>query len=128
MKILLFGEFSGFFNCLKDGLMALGHEVFLASNGDGRKDYPSDFRWDSHRSKNWGKFAPFYNVANVMLHKELLVGYDVVLLICPNLFSRYTWLNRIPYDFLRKHNKKVYLSGAGTDAHMFDYWYNSNTQ
>lgn len=128
MKILLFGEFSGFFNCLKDGLMALGHEVFLASNGDGRKDYPSDFRWDSHRSKNWGKFAPFYNVANVMLHKELLVGYDVVLLICPNLFSRYTWLNRIPYDFLRKHNKKVYLSGAGTDAHMFDYWYNSNTK
>lgn len=126
MKILLFGEYSGFFNCLKDGLVALGHDVFLASNGDYTKNYPSDFRWDSHRSNNWGKFAPFYNVANIMLHKKLFMGYDVVLLIGPNNISQYTWLNRIPYDFLRKHNKKVYLSGAGISAHLFDYWYNSH--
>lgn len=37
MKILLFGEFSGFFNCLKDGLMALGHEVFLLAMEMGGK-------------------------------------------------------------------------------------------
>lgn len=128
MRILLFGEFSGFFNCLKDGLIALGHEVFLASNGDGKKDYPSDFRWDSHRSGKWGKIAPFYNTANIMLHKDLFSGYDAVLLICPNIISRYTWLNRIPYDYLRKHNKKVYLSGAGECAHIFDYWYNSDSK
>ena len=88
MKILLFGEYSGFFNCLKDGLVALGHDVFLASNGDYTKNYPSDFRWDSHRSNNWGKFAPFYNVANIMLHKKLFMGYDVVLLIGPNNISQ----------------------------------------
>lgn len=29
MKILLFGEFSGLFTCLKEGLVALGHDVFL---------------------------------------------------------------------------------------------------
>lgn len=127
MKILLFGEFSGFFNCLKDGLVALGHEVFLASNGDCKKDYPSDFRWDSHRSYRWGKIAPIYNTANILLHKNILSGYDVVLLVEPNnISSRYSWLNRIPYDYLRKHNKRVYLSGAGITAHLFDYWYNSD--
>ena len=46
MRILLVGEYSGLFNCLKDGLIALGHEVFLASDGDAYRDYPSDFRWD----------------------------------------------------------------------------------
>lgn len=59
MKILLFGEFSGFFTCLKDGLTALGHEVFLASSGDGFKNYPSDFRWDSHFLLSWGQVPQF---------------------------------------------------------------------
>jgi len=127
MKLLLFGEYSGFFNCLKDGLQALGHTVFLASNGDGFKDYPSDFRWDSCFSRQrLGRFAPFYNVANIFAHKELFMGYDVVLLIAPNNISRYTWLNRSVYDFLFENNKKVYLSGAGISALLFDYWYNSN--
>ena len=46
MRILLFGEFSGLFNCLKEGLVALGHEVYLVSDGNGFKNYPSDFRYD----------------------------------------------------------------------------------
>ena len=110
MKILLFGEYSGFFNCLKDGLVALGHEVFLASNGDGSKDYPSDFRWDSHFSRQkLGRMAPFYNVANIFTHKNLFSGYDVVLLIDPNNIARYTWLNRPIYDFLLKNNKNLLI-------------------
>ena len=129
MKILLFGEYSGFFNCLKEGLVALGHEVFLASNGDGSKDYPSDFRWDSHFSRQkLGRMAPFYNVANIFTHKNLFSGYDVVLLIDPNNIARYTWLNRPIYDFLLKNNKKVYLSGSGDTALMFNYWYNTDTK
>ena len=126
MRILLFGEYSGFFNCLKDGLIALGHDVFLASNGDGPKDFPSDFRWDS---KIWkgriSRIAPFYNVANIMLHKKMFSGYDVVLLIAPNNISQYTWLNRIPYDSLLENNKKVFLSGAGITPRVFNYWYNT---
>lgn len=113
-------------NCLKDGFLALGHEVFLASDGDDIKDLPSDFRWDSHRSKNWGRWGKLYNVANIMLHKNLFRGYDAVLLIAPNNVSMQTWLNRIPYDYIRENNRKVFLSGAGSTAHLFDYWYNSN--
>lgn len=37
MRILLLGEFSAFHKNLKEGLVALGHEVVLASHGDGWK-------------------------------------------------------------------------------------------
>lgn len=128
MKILLFGEFSGFFNCLKDGLVALGHEVFLASNGDIFKDYPSDFRWDAHIATKLGPFGPIFNFGNIMLHRDKLKGFDVVLLIEPNNISRFRTLNAPVYEYLLKHNNKVFLSGSGDNASMFDYWYNSNTK
>lgn len=129
MKILLFGEYSGFFNCLKDGLVALGHDVFLASaNGDGIKNFPSDFKWEGKNYKIFEKLklGAFYHVGNIMLNKKLFSGYDVVLLIAPNEVSYRNWLNRIPYDYILNHNKKVFLSGAGITTHLFEYWYNSN--
>lgn len=129
MKILLFGEFSGLFNCLKDGLLALGHDVFLVSGGDGFKNLPSDFRWDSHFSlQRLGRMAPIYNFANIFAHKELLSGYDIVLLISPVCLSRYLCFTKPIYDFLFKNNKKVFLCGSGDNAIMFDYWYNSDTK
>ncbi len=42
MKILLIGEFSRLHNSLKEGLVALGHEVVLIGNGDGFKNYAVD--------------------------------------------------------------------------------------
>lgn len=128
MKILLFGEYSGFFNCLKDGLVALGHDVFLASaNGDGMKNFPSDFKWEGKHYKIFEKarLGALYRVGNIVMHRNLFSGYDVVLLIAPNDVSCTTWLNRIPYDYILKNNKTVYLSGAGITAHLFDYWYKS---
>jgi glycosyltransferase involved in cell wall biosynthesis len=43
MKILLLGEFSRLHNSLKEGLVALGHEVFILGTGDSFKKYPVDF-------------------------------------------------------------------------------------
>ena len=42
MKILFVGEFSRLHNSLKEGLLALGHEVVLVNNGDGFKNFPAD--------------------------------------------------------------------------------------
>ena len=129
MKILLFGEYSGFFNCLKDGLVTLGHEVSLVSfNGDGVKNFPSDFKWEGKHYAQWQKvgLGAVYATGNLMHNRNLLKGYDVVLLIAPNEVSYRVWLNKIPYKYIRKHNKRVYLSGAGITAHLFEYWYNSN--
>jgi glycosyltransferase involved in cell wall biosynthesis len=43
MHILLVGEYSRLHNSLKEGLLALGHTVVLVSDGDGFKQYPSDY-------------------------------------------------------------------------------------
>ncbi|MES1181368.1 MAG: glycosyltransferase family 1 protein, partial [Flavobacterium sp.] len=42
MRILLLGEYSRLHNSLKEGLVALGHEVIIVSTGDGFKNYPAD--------------------------------------------------------------------------------------
>lgn len=129
MKILLFGEFSGFYNCLKDGFKALGHDVFLASDGDNFKNLPSDFRWDANVGEKLGKLKTVFNYANIMFHRKKFTGYDVVLLIAANnISSKKLWLNKPIYDFILANNKKVYLSGAGVNGLIFDYWYDSNSK
>lgn len=42
MKILLIGEYSRLHNSLKEGLVALGHQVTIVGTGDGFKGYPTD--------------------------------------------------------------------------------------
>lgn len=127
MKILLFGEYSGFFNCLKDGFAALGHEVFMASDGNAYKNFPSDFRWDANTKGKLGKLTPIISATNIWFHKNLLVGYDIVLLVGPNIISsKKLWLNNPIYKYVISHNKLVYLSGAGISATLFDFWYDSN--
>lgn len=126
MRILLFGEFSGLFTNLKEGLVAEGHDVFFASSGDGYKNYPADFRWDVKLRK-----APLFlrfvlGVINIFLHKKCLRGYDVVLLVSPMLFHQYVFLNKVVYSFLLKNNKKVFLSGTGLTPMSLTYWFNSN--
>lgn len=117
----MIGEYSGYFNCLKNGFQKLGHTVFLASPGDGFKNYPSDFRWDSHL--HLGKFQKFYNYSNVLLHLPKLSGYDVVLFISPSLFGRFSVTNKPVYNYLIKHNKLSYLVGAGLYSYSNKYWY-----
>lgn len=128
MKILLFGEYSGLANCMKDGFVALGHEVFLASDGNRYKDFPSDFRWDAHTNGKMGKFHAPFCAANIWLHKSLLEGYDVVYLMAPNYVSTHEWLNSPIYKYLFEHNNKIYLGGTGMIGQSFDYWYESNTK
>ena len=125
MKILLFGEFSGFYNSLKEGLVAEGHQVYLASNGDGTKNYPSDFRWDI-KMRAPLKIRLSLEVLNIFLHKKYFKGYDAVLLMSPLLFGPYLFLNRIVYNFLIKNNKKVFLSGTGLTPYSLTFWYNTD--
>jgi glycosyltransferase involved in cell wall biosynthesis len=52
MKILLIGEYSRLHNSLKEGLVALGHEVTIVSSGDGFKQYSSDYSIASKSIEN----------------------------------------------------------------------------
>jgi glycosyltransferase involved in cell wall biosynthesis len=121
MKILLFGEYSGLFNCLKDGFLSLGHEVFLASDGDSFKNYPSDYRYDLH-FKGWK--GNVISLVNVFAHLKRFTGFDIVLIISPNPLHKQLYSNKI-IEFLMNQNGKVFLSGAGLNAISFDFWHKS---
>lgn len=126
MKILLFGEFSGLFSCLKRGLVELGHEVYFVSDGNGYKNYPADFRYDSYKSIKFGRFRSPYNVANLWLHKKRLKGYDIVFFMDPTVVSKHVTWNAPLYRYMIKNNRKSFLCGAGDTAIMIDYWLQSN--
>ena len=126
MKILLFGEFSGLFNCLQEGLRALGHEVTLVSDGNGYRNYPSDFRYDMGFLNKCGRFSTPLKYYNLWLNRKKLKGYDVVYFMDPSIVSRHVKWNAPLYRYMIAHNKTSFLCGAGDTSIMVDYWLNSN--
>ena len=114
MKILLIGEYSNVHATLAEGLRALGHHVTVVSDGDGWKNYSRDI----DVSRTPGKLGGILLMARLYMLLSKLRGYDVVQLINPMFFElkaeRLFWF----YNYLRKHNKKVFLGAFGMDY----YW------
>ena len=71
MKILLFGEYSGFFNQLKNGLLKNNCEVTLAARQDGFKNYDVDINLEG---SFWRK-NPFNYIRQGIFK---LTSYDIV--------------------------------------------------
>lgn len=135
MRILLIGEYSRLHNSLKEGLLELGHEVILVSDGDGFKQYPSDFYITPkvlvNRFFNIPRQVFFrifkYDIAQIergikfyrLLSK--FKNYDVVQLInevpikTDHLFEKFL-LNK-----LIKQNKKTFLLCCGVDYTIVKY-------
>lgn len=119
MRVLLIGEYSGFHNALKEGLIELGNEALLAAHGDGFKSFPADILWDSAGSGLWSKLNKFRRViASVSKLKE----YDVVQFINPEIFSLKFGFNERAIKHLIKNNDKSFLVVAGDDCVVWDYW------
>ncbi|WP_084244380.1 glycosyltransferase [Planomicrobium okeanokoites] len=118
MKVLLLGEFSGFFNNLRDGLTELGHEVDMSSSGDGWKMVAKGNikLFSNHKNVYLRKFLSlYYQLKN--LHK--LKGYDVVQIVSPDIFGNIRFgYNKWILTKIAKNNKKIILSNAG------DHYYN----
>ena len=119
MKILLIGEYSNVHATLAEGLKSLGHQVTVISNGDFWKSYPRDI--DVARKK--GKFGGVLLMAKLYALLPRLRGYDVVQLINPMFFELKAERLFFFYDYLRNHNKKVFLCGFGMDW----YWVHTCT-
>jgi hypothetical protein len=118
MKILLLGEFSGLHKNLKEGLVALGHDVTIASTGDGWKEIDRDIDIDYSK-----KFIP-QKLANRIypwIDLKKLIGYDIVQIISPNIFFKKYFPRKIFFELIRKNNKKVFLLGAGCDGYFWKY-------
>ena len=115
MKILLLGEFSNVHWTLAQALRRLGHEVTVVSNGDEWKGYPTDIPL-VRRPGRWGGIA---YLCKLLWLLPRLRGYDVVQLINPVHFIELKAERGVSiYDYLRRHNKRVFLGAFG-----YDYYY-----
>lgn len=115
MKILLIGEFSGLHWTLAQGLRQLGHQVTVASDGDGWKNYDRDIHLNRKTNSKWEGIK---YIGKLLCVLPRLKGYDVVQFINPCFLSLKPEKSIYVYRYLRKHNKKVFLGAFGTDH----YW------
>jgi len=115
MKILLIGEYSRVHLTLAEGLRSMGHEVVVASDGDGFKNYPRDI--DLSR-KSSGVLDTFSSLMSVLGKFKHFKGFDVVQLINPCFTTQNVKINNHLYKNLKKNNKRVFLGAFGDDS----YW------
>lgn len=128
MRILLVGEFSRLHNTLKEGLIALGHDVTLISTGDGFKNYPSDILLSDPYKRGYSIFLKKIlkrllglNITDLAIYKQFfksknqLKGFDVVQLMTEVPIDIHPKLLKKIVNFLKEHNKKVFVLAAGTD-------------
>lgn len=80
MKILLLGEFSGLHWNLAEGLRALGHDVCVASDGCGWRNYPRDIALDRPTDSLRDGICC---LLRILRHLPGFRGYDVVQIISP---------------------------------------------
>lgn len=116
IKVLLFGEFSGFFLNLASGLRALGHDVTIAAGYDGFKDIvpdiPIEYRSQT-RLASLGKFLlPLTKLPKFK-------NYDVVQAVHPFTPNIRLFPNVGYFKILKQNNQKLFLSAAGSDP---VYW------
>lgn len=111
MKVLLLGDYSSFHINLKKGLLELGVDCKVASNGDGwKKIGGADFElWDDSQ-KGYLKSRYNYHI-RPFLDRKTYYGNDVVQLIHPSIFS--PWINKTMLKCIFDNNKKSYVSVCG---------------
>ena len=112
MKILLIGEYSNLHWTLAKGLKALGHKVVVASDGCGwqnnYRDIDISLKGDSFYNKIKYRIDILRNI-----HK--FKGYDVVQVISPAFLKLNASDILKLFDYLKKHNRKLFLGAFGTD-------------
>ena len=115
MRVLLLGEYSNVHWTPAEGLRSLGHDVVVASDGDGWKGYPRDV--DLRRTSLSATGALRY-AFRLMQAFPRFRGFDVVQLINP-VFLSFKAERIYPFfRYLRRHNRSVFLGAFGMDH----YW------
>lgn len=138
MKILLLGEYSRLHNSLKEGLVALSHEVTIVGCGDKFKKFPVDYSiyariCNNNKTANF-LFKSIRKVSNLDLEKiekairfYFLLSefnkYDHVQLINSDALETYPILSRFLYKKLFKKIKSRSLLICGDEVPVVDYWF-----
>ena len=112
MRILLLGDYSNVHATLAAGLQELGHDVTVASDGDGWKNYPRDIDLRRPSLSRWSSLRYYFKL---QWKCRKFRGYDVVQLINP-VFLPLKGERILPfYQDLRRYNKKVFMGAFGMD-------------
>jgi hypothetical protein len=111
-RILLLGEYSGLHKNLQEGLIELGHEVDVASSGDGKKNIKADIDLTLKSRKKIMKFQELNNIFKDI--KE----YDIVQFINPYISHR---IGVLFYESIFKNNEKVFCLAAGDDVEFSNF-------
>lgn len=136
MKILLIGEYSRLHNSLKEGLIALGHDVILLSSGDYFKKFDTDYSF--HSSFTSGHWLPrkikniIHKLTGIDLSKAerglrfylllpKLKNFDHVQLINSDAIETFPFLSRLIYKKLFKKIKNRSLLICGDETPVIDY-------
>ena len=129
MRILLIGEYSRLHNSLKEGLLVLGHEVVLVSDGDGFKQFPADISFTATLSSNKIINLPrqaIYRLIKFDIAKaerglrfyfllNKLKSFDVVQLINEAPVKTIPAFEKFLLKKLIAGNKKTFLLSCGID-------------
>lgn len=117
MRILLIGEYSGVHSNLAYALRKLGHDVVVASDGDGWKNYQRDIEYVFNDSK-WSRVR---HLLEVFLGK--FKGFDVVQVINYQMLvlSAHKIFNELLINQILTGNKSFFLGAYGDDY----FWVNS---
>ena len=118
MRILLLGEYSNVHWSLGEGLRALGHDVTVVSDGDSWKNYRRDIDLSRRSTGKFDTLRYLFRLQNVFRN---LKGYDIVQIINPMFLSLRASRIKCYYDYLRRHNGKMFLGAFGMDY----YWVNA---
>jgi glycosyltransferase involved in cell wall biosynthesis len=135
VRILLVGEFSRLHNSLKEGLVALGHEVVIVANGDGFKNFPVDLsikaKWSESKLGNIPRQLIYrltkWDVARLefgircYFHLNQMQNFDVVQFINEAPIQTTPRLERFLLKRLFKNNKKTFLLCCGVDYVVANY-------
>lgn len=135
MRILLVGEFSRLHNSLKEGLLALGHEVDIIGTGDDFKKFPVDFSISPLFSKHFAIryfnkiVAKIFKIDLESIEKRIrfkrflpsLKNYDIVQLINSDAIETTPRQQIKLYKKLFSQNKKKYLLVCGDETPIVDF-------
>ncbi len=135
MRILLVGEYSRLHNSLKEGLVALGHNVTIIGNGDNFKNYPVDLSTKAKLSETQFMRLPRsfvyrltrFDIATIefgirfYFHLKKLKGFDVVQLINEKPIQTVPFLELWLVKKLFKQNKNIFLLCCGIDYKVMQH-------
>mgnify|MGYP003289715430 CR=1 FL=1 len=112
MKILLIGEYSNLHWTLAKGLRSLGHKVVVASDGCSWQNNQRDINLSINGDSFLDKIR--YRI-DILRNIKKFKGFDVVQVISPVFLKLNTNDILRLFQYLKKHNRKVFLGAFGTD-------------